>query len=506
MKKLTYGLFTLSLLGLAHYATAANLLEVFHQAQSADPTYAQAKANYLSARSQLAQSRSYLLPNLDLTGTWTSTQTNQDANVDILNRTINGTNVMLALTQPLFDWRAIRGYQKVKLDVKSAAATYGVAAEDLITRTATAYFTVLKDQDLLRAADANKRQLYRSYQVAHQRYKVGLDAIAAAYDAKASYDGAKAAYIASENTLANDKEALRQITGQLYPSLSRLKENFPLVNPTPASIDDWSKAALQQNLQLLATRYATQAARAYIKVQSAQHLPTVGFTAGYNRIDQNFPSVADPGKGGTALPERLATTFIGLQGKLPLIHGGLYRAQTKTAEYDYQAAVANMENVHRATLASVRNSYLSVIAEISQIEADRQAIKSAKASLASYEAGYKVGTQTIVDVLQAQSRLYQNKQTYASDRFNYVINTFNLKEAAGILSVNDLRQVNSWLTVKPLVTAKPTSPRAVRSTSKTRRVSRSAKNNRSLQHTTAKATTAKSGNKKTNHKPPKNNQ
>jgi len=454
MKKLHTLLLTLGIMAIANQAMAANLLEVFHQAQSADPVYQEAKATYLSARSQLGQTRSYLLPNLNLTGSWKSTVTDGAPGGNAINPTVNGANVTLSLTQVLFDWSKFKAYSETKLTIKAAAATYAVAAEMLITRTANAYFTVLKDEDLLRFAAANKRQLYRSYQVADQRYKVGLDAIAAVYDAKASYDGAKATYIASENTLANDKEALREITGQLYPSLSRLKENFPLVNPQPENIDAWTKAAIEQNLSLLSARYTTQAAREDIKVKSGQHAPTLGLLANYDYVNMQPP--------GDNNPPTSRTEVAGVQLKVPLYAGGLYSAQTRTAEYDYQTAVAQMDSTYRSTVASVRNNYLSVIAGISKILADRQAIKSAKASLASYEAGYKVGTQTIVEVLQAQSTLYQNEQTYASDRFNYVIDTFNLKKAAGILSVNDLIEVNNWLTNKAFVDSNDISRKTIR--------------------------------------------
>ena len=459
MKKLTTLLFSLGIIGIASSTSAANLLQVFQQAQATDPTYKEAESTYLSAKSQLSQARSVLLPNLDLTGSWMHTRTNNKidrnypvnpANGSDDRLTVNGTDATLTLTQPLFNWYAFKGYQKVKIDVKAAAATYAVAAESLITRTANAYFTVLKDEDLLRFAEANKRQYYRSYLVSRQRYHVGLDAIAAVYDAKASYDGAKASYIAAENTLANDKEALREITGQLYPSLARLKENFPLLKPNPASIDAWTQAAEQQNLSLQAARYTASAAKEYIKVQSAQHLPSLNLSGSYD--DANNKRVG----GGRS---RVKTGAIGVNLTVPIFAGGLYSAQTKTAMYDYQTAAASMDYTHRQIIASVRSAYLGVLAEISQIQADRQAIKSAKASLASYEAGYKVGTQTIVDVLQAQSKLYENEQTYASDRFNYVMNTFNLRKAAGILSVDDVVKINNWLTTTSITNVTMIKPR-----------------------------------------------
>ena len=222
-------LITLLLLGITHI-NAADLLQVYQQAKANDADYSKAKATYMSKRSELPQARAYFLPNLDLTSNWNKSMQQNNPNA------VNGLEIKLSLSQTLFDWNAFKNYRQVKLSIKSAAATYGAAAEALIRHTATAYFNLLADANLLYYAAAYKQQSYRSLKVAEQRYKVGLDAITSLYEARSQYDAAVADYIGKENQLANDKEALYQMTGQFYPSLARLKENFPLVTPSPASI------------------------------------------------------------------------------------------------------------------------------------------------------------------------------------------------------------------------------------------------------------------------------
>jgi len=105
-----------------------------------------------------------------------------------------------------------------------------------------------------------------------------------------------------------------------------------------------------------------------------------------------------------------------------------------------------MEQNYRATVATTRKSYLSVVSQISQVEADKQSIKSHFAALESIQAGYQAGTQTILDVLQAQSDLFSAEKDYAQDRFSYLLNTLTLKQAAGILNPRDLTNINRWLT------------------------------------------------------------
>ncbi|MSP53926.1 MAG: hypothetical protein EXR81_06780, partial [Gammaproteobacteria bacterium] len=443
-------------------ANATDLKTAFTAAQQSDPTYQGAEATYKAAQVTLEYGRGKLLPNLELTGSWMHANSNQNTAAGyggptvVSANTTTPTNTLqytLVLTQPLFNWQAIAGYDQIKATVKQAAATYAFSTQDLINRTATAYFNVLQAQEVLRYTEAQKAALNRQLQVAKQRYEVGLDPITSVYDAQASYDSTVALYIANENSLANQKEALRQITGQLYPNLARLKDDVPLLQPEPANIDAWTQRAEQQNANLQAQQFAVMAAEKNIKVQSAQNLPVLDLTGQYQSTNVTQTNV--PASQTTSGPA------YGANLTLPIYAGGKVKAQTEQAQYQYQAAVNLLEFTHRQTMANTRTAYLSVIAEISQIQADQQAIKSAAAALASNEAGYKVGTQTIADVLIAQSNLYKAQTQYATDRYAYVTYTIALKEAAGTLNANDVDQINAWLTDAPFTAPTPAKPKVV---------------------------------------------
>jgi outer membrane protein len=86
-----------------------------------------------------------------------------------------------------------------------------------------------------------------------------------------------------------------------------------------------------------------------------------------------------------------------------------------------------------------------VISEISRVRALRQAVESNRTALRATEAGFEVGTQTTVDVLQSQENLRSTETTYSRSRYDYILNVLRLKQAAGSLSLPDLEQVDSWL-------------------------------------------------------------
>lgn len=439
---------TLIALAVTPISQATSLLDAFQTAIGSDPVYKQAEDQYHSDETQIAQARAGVLPTIGLTASYNRQQTFTGYNnADYPSATYPGTTYTygvstyeLSISQPIFDWQAFKQISQAKAAVQQSAATYAAAGQDLIIRLAQAYFNVLQAQDVLRYSEAQKKALYRQYEVSKERYHVGLDPITSLYKSQAAYDSARAEYLADQNNLSDMKEQLRQITGVYYTNLKTLEDNFPLVAPEPMNIEQWVKIAVEQNLQLRAARFGVLAAEENVGVQSSGDLPTLDATGSYQgtRSQAQTP--------GTAGAETTREGQMGVALNFPMYSGGIDGAKADQAKAQYQLAIAQMEQQYRATVANTRTYYLSVVSQISQVEADRQSIKSSAAALESISAGYQAGTQTILDVLEAQKDLFSAEKDYAQDRFAYLINTLNLKQAAGVLSPNDLRGINQWLT------------------------------------------------------------
>ena len=78
-----------------------------------------------------------------------------------------------------------------------------------------------------------------------------------------------------------------------------------------------------------------------------------------------------------------------------------------------------------------------------------QAIRSAESALNAIEAGYEVGTRNIVDVLQARQQLFVALRNYSEARYNYVVDSLQLKRTAGVLTPQDIIDLNQWLSSEP---------------------------------------------------------
>ena len=441
MKKLLPILIGLSLSGFSSLSQAENLMQVYQQARLSNPELRKSAADRDAAFEKINEARSPLLPQLGLGADYTYSNGYRDAN----GINSNATSASLQLTQSIFDmskWRALT------LQEKAAGiqdVTYQTDQQTLILNTATAYFNVLNAIDVLSYTQAQKEAIYRQLDQTTQRFNVGLVAITDVQNARAQYDTVLANEVTARNNLDNAVGQLRQITGNYYPELAALNvENFKTDKPQP--VNTLLKEAEKRNLSLLQARLSQDLAREQIRQAQDGHLPTLDLTASTGISDTSYSGSKTRGAAGTQYDDsNMGQNKVGLSFSLPIYQGGMVNSQVKQAQYNFVGASEQLESAHRSVVQTVRSSFNNINASISSINAYKQAVVSAQSSLDAMEAGYSVGTRTIVDVLDATTTLYNAKQELANARYNYLINQLNIKSALGTLNEQDLLALNNAL-------------------------------------------------------------
>ena len=446
MKKLFPILIGLGLTGFSAMSQAENLLQVYQQARVSNPDLRKSAADRDAAFEKINEARSPLLPQLGLGADYTYTSGFRDAK----DQNSDVTSGSLQLTQVLFDmskWRALTLQEK---NAGIQDVTYQTDQQTLILNTATAYFKVLAAIDTLSYTEAQKQAIYRQLDQTTQRFNVGLVAITDVQNARSQYDAVLANEVTARNDLDNAVEGLRQVTGNYYPELASLNvDGFKTTKPS--AVNALLKEAENRNLALLQARLSQDLAREQIRQAQDGHLPTLNLNA-TSSVSNNSYS----GSKNTTQDRDIGQNQIGLNFSLPLYQGGMVNSQVKQAQYNFVGASEQLESAHRSVVQTVRSSFNNVNASISSINAYKQAVVSAQSSLDAMEAGYSVGTRTIVDVLDATTTLYNAKQQLSNARYNYLINELNIKSALGTLNEQALVALNNTLGK-----AIPTSPDSV---------------------------------------------
>ncbi|MBA1149299.1 TolC family outer membrane protein [Ectothiorhodospiraceae bacterium WFHF3C12] len=437
-------------LGLAANAAAqsdANLVDVYEQAKESDPVLRQAEARYQAAQEALPQARAGLLPQLSGSAgyTWTSEETEYQRNAPDSDQDYTTLQYGLELRQPLFRWSTYKRLDQADASVAQAAANFAAAEQDLMIRVSERYFGVLSAEYQLRVARSRETAIERQLEQARQRFEVGLIARTSVEEAKARYDLARADVIAAENQVASSRQALRELTGMPMGELANIVDNVPLDRPEPNSAEAWSETAQEQNWQLTAARRAAEAAMANIGVQRGGHYPTLDLVGSYGvneRSDGQFSTGTGTVETGTV---DTTQAQVGVQLNVPIFSGGATSSQVRQAQYEYTGSREQLEEVNRSVQRRTADAFRGVESSILRAEALEQALVSTRAALEAVEAGYEVGTRTIVDVLDAQNARFQAERDYQQALYDYLLNTLRLKLAAGTLSPEDLRAVSQKL-------------------------------------------------------------
>lgn len=436
-------------------AHSADLWDIYQLALKNDPTFAQAQANYQAQVENKAIARAGYLPNLTFNasrqldrsnGSYPlgyDPNTNTYITANLGTRSYN-TSYSLQLTQPIFDWAAWKTLDQADASVAQAEANFQAAQQDLILRTATAYFNVLNARDTLAANQASKNALSKQLEQAREKYQVGMSAITDVQEAQAAYDQAVADEIGGQQQVITAEEQLRAIIGEAAGDLQEPVPDMPLRNPDPANAKQWVAQALKQNPTLLAAQAAADVASATIGIKRAGHLPRLDLTLTHNKntnsqvLEATPPLGQDSDTNGNTL--MLNLTF-------PIFSGGGTMAQVTQAQRQYDAAVDQVKLVTRQTEQQARTAFLGVLTGISQVTALKQSVQSNQTSLNATETGMKVGTRTIVDVLTSRQNLLKAQTGFANSRYNYLKSVLQLKQAAGILAPDDLKKLNTLMQV-----------------------------------------------------------
>jgi outer membrane protein len=338
---------------------------------------------------------------------------------------------VISLVQPLYN-RGSQVQQRLAESVVNQSDVDFLNAEnDLILRVAQAYFSVLAAIDNLTFATAEKNAFARQLEQANRRFEVGLATITDVYDAQARFDGAVSSEISAANTLANTREQLRQLTGQDYARLNILGDRMPLTLPEPSDPEAWVRMALENNLSLQSAGFGVEQARENIQLQKSGHYPTLDLSVSRADIDSGFTHTY--------------SSQASVQLNIPLYTGGAVSSRSRQAAYNYEASRQSLEDLQRNIVTTVRNAYRGQETAISQIKALDQTRVSTRSALEATQAGYEVGTRTIVDVLNAETDVYRAERDYAASRYSYVVNVLTLRQAAGRLTEEDVVEINGWL-------------------------------------------------------------
>ncbi|MCV6614286.1 MAG: TolC family outer membrane protein [Cellvibrionaceae bacterium] len=445
---------------MAASSQADTLQEVYMQALQNDHQIKADEAAFLAGKEATNIGRANLLPNISARAGFTKTE--QDSvgalytggpsattNIERESEAYTAT-----LTQPLFNMAAWYGYQQGKAQGDVAEHTFAAAQQSLIVRVVQAYLNVLQAIDSLNTSKAEQKAFAHQLEQTRQRFEVGLAAITDVHEAQAAHDSATARALQAQGNVGIQFEALEVLTGKPSDAISPLANNFPVVNPAPAARAEWVEFALSNNYKLKVAKAQASAAQQGAKAAKAGHYPTISGQISYTHYNDANTDIYAQGSSFSSDSRTIDGTTYAVNLDVPIYSGGGTSAKRRQAYQGWMQAQELLNKAQRDTIQAARSAHLQVMTDVAQVKAQKQALTSNQSAQEATQAGYEVGTRNIVDVLQAQQRLYNAQRNYDNSRYSYILNNLRLKEAAGTLSPEDIKSLDQWVSqTKPITRA-----------------------------------------------------
>jgi len=430
------------LLGAAFVAPvhAENLIELYESARAYDAAWQSAKSQYDASVYRADQALAGILPNASLAAGLSRTQF--ETTFPAVDRTFTAQTGTISASQPLYRPANLATYEQGKRQVLLAQAQLTSASQDLIVRVSQAYFDVLAAQDNLAFVRAQKTAVSEQLAAAKRNFEVGTTTITDTREAQSRYDLVIAQEIQAENDLRVKKLALDSLVGRpnVTPNPLTVTELPP---PNPANPEDWVQRADQESPNILQARNGLEVAQLETEKARAGHKPTLDLVASYNVVRN--PN----GNTQVAVFNRTDTGTVGLSFNVPLFAGYAIQNRVRETLALEDKAQADLDNARRSVAQATRTAFFSLVSIQSQVKALEAAEASSQSSLDANRLGYQVGVRINIDVLNAQSQLFQTKRDLSQARYNVVLGHLKLRQASGVLATEDLARLNTLVAATP---------------------------------------------------------
>ena len=426
-----------ALLVMATASHAQSLASLYESARAFDANYQSAKLQYDANLARAEQAKAGILPTAGLSAGVSGNRVQNT--IPSIDSSFTTQNATVTATQPLYRPANWATYEQSFKQVDLARAQLETAEQDLIVRTGQAYFDVLAAEDTLRFVGAQKEAVNEQLAFAKRNFEVGTSTITDSREAQARYDLVIAQEIAAANDLRVKKLALATLVGkadaQPEPLITPVK--LPIV--LPADVTTWVEQSEQVHPALRQARSNVEIAELEISKAQAGHKPTLDATASYN-VTKNPSNTAQNG-----ISARANATSVGLLLNVPLFAGFSTQNRIKETVALRDKAQSDLEGARRTVAQATRTAFFGLESGEGQVKALEAAELSSQSALDANKLGYQVGVRINIDVLNAQSQLFQTKRDLAQARYNVLLGGLRLRQANGSLTPQDIQHIDGLI-------------------------------------------------------------
>jgi outer membrane protein len=406
-------------------ALAHSLIEAMAQAYATNPTLRAARAGQRATDELVPQALSGWRPTVTASGEIKHTEADVDPDGPAPEFDSDSTTGTLAITlnQPVFrGFKTLNSTKAAKATV--AAGEQGLLAteQDVLFDAVRAYMGVIRGRSILGLRRSQVGVLGAQLQAAQDRFDAGDATRTDISQARARVAGAQAQVASAQSSLASSEALFIKVIGREPGKLS-----YPRTPGLPKSINGAYETAAQINPNVLAAALLEEASVHQIEVAKGDLLPSVSLQA--------QGAVTDDWEGTGAQTESFSISGV---VSVPLYDGGRTYSSVREAKHSASQKRIQVIEANRAVREAVQVSWNSLWAARQTIAAAKQQVSAANQALDGVKQENDAGTRTTLDVLNAQSEVFEARITQVNAEHDAVVAAFQLLAAMGQLTADHL--------------------------------------------------------------------
>ncbi len=417
----------LSALLLASPASAENLTDALAAAYQSNPDLMAQRAQLRATDEQVPQALSGWLPTVTAQGSYGAARSRAKvtSSSPTITQNTNPLTGAVTLNQNIFaGGRTVNATEQAEYTVQAGRNTLTSTEQNILLNTVAAYMDVITNESVVELNRSNIEVLKRQLEATSDRFRVGELTRTDVAQSEARLSGARTSLTQAEAQLTASRAAYAKIVGHAPGTLERPKPNTEV----PQSEAQAREAAAKNNPNVQAARNAEAASRAAISVAKGALLPSFDVQAQYQygREASSGINVADE------------SSIVGVL-TVPLYQGGAEYSRVRQAKQLHSQSMMEIASAQRAVDENVRNAWEAVRSARASIISSEEQVKANEIALEGVRQEEQVGSQTTLDVLNAEQELLNARVTLVTAQRNQAVAEYGLLAATGQLTAKQLQ-------------------------------------------------------------------
>lgn len=423
-------------IGITTQVHATGFNEILDGAVINDLTYRASKYALLRDQNDKKIAFAALLPSAQVNADTTS---RKSTFVDQTNRPTHNfkkKDIAINLSQILFDLQTYAQYESAGEQSRLALLVFQKSSSQLITNTLQLYTNLLMATDSLSFTLAEQDETQMRYRDVSQKVQAGIMTETDLAETQAQLERIKANVLSAEQNIIEAQEALTDTSGIQVREILALDSEKQFSDKPVPKLAEWLDHAQKRNLDIQIAKTNLAIAQSQEKASHASYYPTVTGHASINYHRNDYGTLIN-------IPDENAQS-IGVSLKYPLVSGGKRYYTDKMQSENTLYFKSILAKIEQDTNRSIRNLYHRLESGKQIIKANSQAVHFSKELIKMNKIKLQAGATTTLEVLDNISKLRLDQQSLAESRYQYLVNTIELKRLCGTLTKKDLEEVNQY--------------------------------------------------------------